>query len=80
MNFTDVTAASGKRGWKRHFVLLRDLKLIFLKSDKGSHYNKAKKHIDLDNAYASTASYYTKRKHGFTVVTADGSEYLFIAG
>lgn len=80
VSLISLTAPSGKRGWKRHFGIVRDVKLLLWKSDKKAQCQSVKQFIDLDNAYASVATHYTKRKNGFTITTSNGSEYLFIAG
>ena len=76
-----MTVPSRKRGWRRYYAMIRDLKLLMFKSERQAPaVPAASKEINLDNLYASVATNYKKRKHALTLTCADGSEYILVTG
>lgn len=73
--------SSRKRGWRRYYTMIRDLKLLMFKSEREAPaIPAANKAINLDNLFAAVASHYKKKKHALTLTCADGSEYMLVCG
>ena len=72
-----ITVGSGKRSWKKHHVVMRDMVMYLLKPSEDVPKEGSFKVILLHHSLAQVARLYKKKPFVFSLKTADWSEYLF---